>query len=248
MIIPTSAVKTASAITRGFINATKSGRRVSQRERAGNGRRRIEIAVVFMVSSLNANDLAFGEVNNLLHGVRRDSPKKPRRLNRRRLGRAQFDDLECGDPLHAGRARLPYGFQRLHLSLSGPGLAAALPRAVRFAPAAGSERRSETIRAASQNDRRRLAPSLRGPFAGAVSGRGSPHAASSPAPQTAVGAAALTSRKHRYSNCTATSHPTIYSVARIICQHLASENAYAGTDRHRTVAARRLDYEAPGTV
>jgi hypothetical protein len=59
MIIPTSAVKTASAITRGFINATKSGNRVSQREREGNGRRRIVIAVVFMVSSLNANDLAF---------------------------------------------------------------------------------------------------------------------------------------------------------------------------------------------
>jgi hypothetical protein len=52
-------VKTASAITLSFINATKSGRRVSQRGREGNGRRRIVIAVVFMVSSLNADDLAF---------------------------------------------------------------------------------------------------------------------------------------------------------------------------------------------
>jgi hypothetical protein len=52
IIIPTSAVKTASAITRGFIGATKSGRRAVRRDREGNGRRETKIAVVFMVTSL----------------------------------------------------------------------------------------------------------------------------------------------------------------------------------------------------
>jgi hypothetical protein len=36
MIIPTKAVKTASNITRGFIRAMKSGKRVVKRERTGN--------------------------------------------------------------------------------------------------------------------------------------------------------------------------------------------------------------------
>ena len=49
IIDPTSAVKTASAITRGFINVTKWGSRFTKLGREANERRDNGIAVVFMV-------------------------------------------------------------------------------------------------------------------------------------------------------------------------------------------------------
>jgi hypothetical protein len=43
-------VKTASAITRGFISATKYGKRAARRNRAANGKRRAGIAVIIMAT------------------------------------------------------------------------------------------------------------------------------------------------------------------------------------------------------
>jgi hypothetical protein len=51
IIIPTSAVNTASAITRGFINVMKSETRAAKLGREANRRRDRAIAVVFMVDS-----------------------------------------------------------------------------------------------------------------------------------------------------------------------------------------------------
>jgi hypothetical protein len=51
IVKPTSAVKTASNITRGFIRAKKSDRRVVKRDDEGNWSCRTGIAVVFMINS-----------------------------------------------------------------------------------------------------------------------------------------------------------------------------------------------------
>ena len=51
IIIPTSAVNTASAITRGFINVMKSGIRATKLGPEANRRRDRATAVVFMVDS-----------------------------------------------------------------------------------------------------------------------------------------------------------------------------------------------------
>jgi len=54
IINPTTAVKTASAITRGFINVKKFAKRAVERNQVGNGGRAMGIAVVFMINSLRA--------------------------------------------------------------------------------------------------------------------------------------------------------------------------------------------------
>src|SRR6516164_8850873 len=56
-INPTSAVNTASAITRGFVNAMKSGSRAAKLGREVSRRRDKAIAVVFMVESSTKNRL-----------------------------------------------------------------------------------------------------------------------------------------------------------------------------------------------
>jgi len=55
MIIPTSAVKTASTITRGFVSVTKSGRRAANRDPEGDCRRDTGIAVVFVANTSQSN-------------------------------------------------------------------------------------------------------------------------------------------------------------------------------------------------
>src|SRR6516165_4175822 len=54
-IIPTTAVNTASAITRGFVNAMKSGNRAAKLDRDVCRKRDKAIAVVFMIDSSTKN-------------------------------------------------------------------------------------------------------------------------------------------------------------------------------------------------
>jgi hypothetical protein len=55
MIILTSAVKTVSAITRGFVSVTKSGRRAANRDLAGECRSDTGIVMVFMAYTSQGN-------------------------------------------------------------------------------------------------------------------------------------------------------------------------------------------------
>ena len=62
IVIPTSAVKTASAITRGFISVTKHSKRAARRDCVVTGKRGTRIAEVFMGILTRQN---FRAVNNV---------------------------------------------------------------------------------------------------------------------------------------------------------------------------------------
>ena len=83
MIIPTSAVKTTSTITRGFISARKSGSRAAQLDREANCSPATEIAVLFIVVC--------------------SAPKV--NIRETMLG-ANFDESPASYPLDAGRIRI----------------------------------------------------------------------------------------------------------------------------------------------
>src|SRR5271165_3092603 len=97
MIIPTSAVKTASAITRGFASVTKSVRRAANRDPEGDCRSDTGIAVVFMANSLSANTCL-------------------KKSTRGGFGEAQFHNLESRGLLRVGGAGRAYGFLRCTLA------------------------------------------------------------------------------------------------------------------------------------
>src|SRR5262249_42593895 len=61
----TSAVNTASNITRGFMSEKKSGRRAVKRDREAKCRREMGIAVVFTVKILSAPQICFRGVDDV---------------------------------------------------------------------------------------------------------------------------------------------------------------------------------------
>jgi hypothetical protein len=66
MINPTNAVKTASDITRGFMSARKSGKRVIALDREGDCRRATRIAVIAIGQTLSAPQTGFREIDDLI--------------------------------------------------------------------------------------------------------------------------------------------------------------------------------------
>jgi hypothetical protein len=110
---PTSAVKMASAITRGFISVMKSGKRTVKPYRAGNSRCETEIAVVFIVNSLRS--MGRPRAPQGLHRLAQ-SREKPRCLHCTREG--QFDDFSRRGRLRTGLDGYPNSVSALHLGLA----------------------------------------------------------------------------------------------------------------------------------
>src|SRR4029077_7279595 len=107
---PTSAVKTANNITRGFVSAMKSGSRAIKRGHGSTCERGTGIAVVFITNASQRQGFAFARctipisasIQAGLHGPRvHGTPGYY-------PGERQCEGSESRDPLHAGGVGRPY--------------------------------------------------------------------------------------------------------------------------------------------
>jgi hypothetical protein len=105
---PTSAVKTANNITRGFVSAMKSGRRAIKRGHGSTCERGTGIAVVFITNAFQRQGLLSQDPQSL--PVHRFMPAFMVDWSQHTAyypGERQCDGSESRNPLHAGGAGRP---------------------------------------------------------------------------------------------------------------------------------------------